>query len=68
MARRLSEAYRKAAQENHSLLADVGRRFYELSESQELYAADGVHPNEPGSRMAARLLSEVILQHKENPL
>ena len=29
MARKLSEAYHKAALENNALIADVGRRFYE---------------------------------------
>ena len=66
MAWKLSEAYQKAAQENHALLADVGRRFYELSGTQDLYAADGVHPNEQGSRLAAETIAAVIQTHKEN--
>ena len=65
MARQLSEAYYKAAQENHALIADVGRRFYELSDTQNLYADDGVHPNEQGSRIAAETLAAVIQAHKE---
>ena len=68
MARKLSEAYRKASRENHALIADVGRRFYELSHTQALYAADGVHPNELGSRIAADTIAAVIRQHKENRL
>ena len=43
MARNLSAAYRRAAEENRALLADVGRRFYQLLGTQDLYAADGVH-------------------------
>lgn len=66
MARRLSEAYRQAACENKALLADVGRRFYELSETQALYAADGIHPNEAGSRIAAETIAAVIRQNEEN--
>lgn len=66
MARKLSEAYHKAARENHALIADAGRRFYECSKTQDLYAADGVHPNELGSRIAAQSIAEVIQQHKEN--
>lgn len=68
MVRKLSEAYRQAAQENSALLADVGRRFYELSDTQDLYAADGIHPNELGARIAAETLSAVIQQQKENQL
>ena len=44
MARGLSAAYRRAAQENNALLADVGARFYALAGTLDLYAADGVHP------------------------
>lgn len=66
MARGLSAAYRKAAEQNHALLAEVGQRFYALSDTQNLYAADGVHPNAQGCRVAAETLAAVILQHKEN--
>lgn len=65
MARKMSEAYHKAAQENHALIADVGRRFYELSDTQNLYAGDGVHPNKLGSRIAAETIAAVIQEHKE---
>ena len=54
-----------AARANHALIADVGRRFYELSDTQALYAADGVHPNEAGSHIAAEALAAVIQGHKE---
>ena len=65
MACKLSQAYRKAAQENHALIADVGRRFYELAQTQDLYAGDGIHPNELGSRIAAQTIAAVIQEHKE---
>ena len=65
MAQKLSEAYHKAARENDALIADVGRRFYELSELQNLYAADGVHPSELGSRIAAETIAAVIRQHEK---
>lgn len=68
MAQKLSEAYRQAALENHALLAEVGQRFYELSNSQNLYADDGIHPNELGSRIAADTIAWTIQQHKENQL
>lgn len=62
------QAYHHAAEENQTLIADVGQRFYELSVSQNLYAADGIHPNELGSRIAAETIASVILRHKENRL
>lgn len=65
MARTLSEAYHKAAQENNALIADVGNRFYELSHTQNLYAADGVHPSELGSRVAAETVAAVIRQREK---
>ena len=65
MARKLSEAYHKAARDNNALIADVGNRFYELSHAQSLYAADGVHPNEAGSHIAAETIAAVIQQHEK---
>ena len=65
MARGLSEAYHKAAGENRALVADVGRRFYQLSRTEELYAPDGAHPNALGSRIAAETIAAVIHEHKE---
>ena len=65
MARKLFDAYHQAAQENHALIADVGQRFYELSDTQDLYADDGVHPNEVGSRSAAETIATVIQEYKE---
>ena len=62
MAQKLSEAYHKAARDNNALIADVGNRFYELSHAQSLYAADGVHPNEAGSHIAAETIAAVIRQ------
>ncbi len=68
MARKLSEAYHRAARENNALIADVGNRFYQLSHAQNLYAADGVHPSELGSHIAAETIAAVIQAHKENEL
>ena len=65
MGRKLSEAYHRAAQENNALIADVGQRFYELSDTQDLYAADGVHPSELGSHIAAETIAAVIRQHEK---
>ena len=66
MARTLSEAYRQAARENHALLAEVGEQFHDRSRTENLYAADSVHPNALGSRIAAETLASVIQKHKEN--
>ena len=38
---------------------------YELSHTKTLYAADGVHPNEAGSRIAAETIAAVIRQHEK---
>ena len=68
MAQKLSAAYRQAAEENQALLADVGEVFFRLADTHSLYAPDGVHPTELGTRIAAETLTSVILQHKENRL
>ena len=60
MAAALSDAYREAAEANGALLADVGRKFYEAEDNQALYAEDGSHPSEAGSRLAAETIAEVI--------
>ena len=60
MAAALSDAYREAAEANGALLADVGRKFYETEDNQALYAEDGSHPSEAGSRLAAETIAEVI--------
>ena len=65
MAQKLSEAYHRAARENNALIADVGRHFYEWSDPQALYAADGVRPSELGSRIAAETIAAVIRQHEK---
>lgn len=66
MSQALSAAYRKAAQENKTLLADVGQRFYALADAQNLYVPDGVHPTETGSLIAAKTIASVIQTYKEN--
>ena len=66
MARGLRAAYQKAALENDARVAHVGWRFYQLSQTQDLYAADGVHPNETGSRIAAQTIAAVIQAQEEN--
>ena len=65
MAQKLSEAYHKAARENNVIIADVCQRFYEHPNIQTLYAQDGVHPSEVGSRIAAQTIAEAIHAYKE---
>lgn len=60
MYQQMYNAYHQAAEENHALIADVGKRFYELSEEENLYANDGCHPNEKGSQIAAEAIAEVL--------
>ena len=64
MAEAMSGAYREAAEENRALLADVGRKFYEAGGAEELYAEDGSHPSEAGSRLAAGTIAEVIREDR----
>lgn len=68
MSRALYEAYHKAAEDNGALIADVGKRFYELADTEELYADDGVHPNERGSHIAAEVIADVIKRHEEGEI
>lgn len=62
MYQQLYESYHEAARENHVLIADVGKKFYELADDEQLYADDGYHPNERGSHIAAEVIAEVILE------
>ncbi|MCC8162058.1 MAG: SGNH/GDSL hydrolase family protein [Lachnospiraceae bacterium] len=58
----LQEAYREAAFASDALLADVGTAFYQQSTYRNLYADDGSHPNEEGSRLAAEIIAAVIME------
>lgn len=68
MSRALSAAYRQAARENQALLADAGQRFFQLAATRSLYAPDGVHPSEAGSRLAAQTIADAILSHRGEPI
>lgn len=61
MYQKLYEDYHLAADRNHTLIADVGKKFYELSDKVNLYADDGCHPNEKGSQIAAEIIAEVLM-------
>lgn len=69
MHRQMQEAFRAAASgnqlsaaasESQLLLANVGEAFRERGFADELYAPDGLHPSEEGSRLAAEVIAEVI--------
>lgn len=60
MYQQLHQAYVQAARDTGALLADVGARFYQLADQQELYAQDSYHPSEAGSRLAAQVLAQTI--------
>ena len=63
MYRGMYEAYHTAAENNDALIADAGKAFYENADKIDLYDADGCHPNEAGSRLAAETIAEVIRQN-----
>lgn len=65
MYRKMHEAYQEAARRNHALVADVGKKFYEWAETDALYASDGCHPSETGSRIAAETIAAVIREDQE---
>lgn len=61
MARALDEAYREAAMRGGALLADVGGVFRARGGDAALYAADGLHPSELGTRLAAEIIARLVL-------
>ena len=65
MAERLRDVYREAAEQNDALIAEVGQKFYELADEQELYVSDGKHPSEAGSLLAAETIAAVIKADQE---
>ena len=65
MAQVLHNAYREAADQNKVLIAEVGQKFYEQADDQNLYAEDGQHPSKAGSRLAAEIIAAVIKADQE---
>ena len=61
MYQKMYDAYHEAANQNEALIADVGKRFYEEADKQYIFAEDGCHPNELGSKLAAQVIADVIL-------
>lgn len=65
MYRKMQDAFGEAAERTGALVADVGKRFYEIADQQQIYAADGCHPNVLGSQIAAQVIAEVIFKDAE---
>ncbi len=65
MYRKMQEAFGEAAERTGALVADVGKRFYEIADQQQIYAEDGCHPNALGSQIAAQVIAEVILEEQK---
>lgn len=62
MYQKMYDAYHEAADQTGALIADVGKKFYEIADAEDIYAEDGCHPNELGSRIAAQVIADVILR------
>lgn len=60
MHAQMAEAYALASSESGALLANVCDAFYEAGDPTLLYARDGVHPSEAGTRLAVRILAETM--------
>lgn len=56
----MKETFREAAKRTSCLLADVTTAFEQQAETVKLYAPDGSHPSEAGSKFAARTIAKVI--------
>ena len=64
MHRQMQEAFRAAAAENDLRIANVGEAFREKGFAEELYAPDGLHPSEEGSRLAAEVIAAVLQEQR----
>lgn len=60
MHRRMQETFTEIAAEYELPMANVGEAFRERGFPEDLYAPDGVHPSEAGSRIAAETIALVI--------
>lgn len=65
MCQKMYVAYHEAADQNRTLIADVGKRFYEIADQQDIFAEDGCHPNVLGSQIAVQVIADVILADQD---
>mgnify|MGYP002068966029 FL=1 len=56
----MKETFRETVKRTSCLLADVTTAFEQQAETVKLYAPDGSHPSEAGSKLAARTIAKVI--------
>ena len=64
MAKKITEAYGKAAEKYQMKKAEVGLAFLEESKAHpevELYHTDLTHPSPEGSKIAARVILEAVM-------
>ena len=61
----LYAAYHKAADDNHALIADVGKAFTAVRYTVTPYEADDYHPSEAGSMLAAHVIAQTISKDAE---
>lgn len=66
MAFAMRKSYRRAAEENNTLLAEVGSAFFERADEEALYVEDGSHPNELGSSIASEIIADAIIQYEKS--
>lgn len=63
---KMTETYREMAEQLGAVLAPVGEEWWRYKQAHpetEMYAPDGEHASETGSRLAAEILLRVILEH-----
>lgn len=60
MHKQMHAAFAEAAREGDAVLADAERAFFRHAEKESLYAPDGVHPSEAGTKLAAGCIAHAI--------
>ena len=66
MHRRMQQTFAEIAQECDLILANAGEAFHAQGFDEKLYAPDGLHPSEMGSRIAAETIAQVIREFEVN--
>lgn len=60
MYRKMYDSYHEAAEKYNTLIADVGKAFYESGTDAGLYDSDSYHPSAKGSHLAAEVIMKTI--------
>lgn len=66
MEEQMYQSFHEVGEKNSMLIADVGRAFFEKNKEVNLYHDDGSHPNLEGSKLAATVIAEVIMDYEDN--